>query len=224
MATDTYPRPTSSTSRSRATIEFGKEIVASLGYQGSVSRHLINHMTPNAAAVVAGWTLNPLVPNGGGDFWINEGMANNNAMLVEVKHPFVHHFSADAQFQWAKSMDTDGSGPYYEDPYYPLNAGYSYGPSDFNVGKQFKVFGLWQPVLFHGGNELAGEDRRRVVAERYLPVPHRLPVFADLRHTAVAVLHQLRLLQHPSVLPGQGGHDHSNGAFINGTNFAEQRR
>ena len=183
--------------------EFSKDIVASLGYQGSVSRHLINHMGPNAAAVVAGWTLNPLVPNGGGDFWINEGMANNNAMLVEVKHPFVHHFSADVQFQWAKSMDTDGSGPYYEDPYYPQYSGYSYGPSDFNVGKQFKAFGLWQPVIFHGDSAMARKDPRRMVAQRHLPVPHWLPVFAYLWHLAVTVLHQLQLLEHPSVLPRQ---------------------
>ena len=130
--------------------QFGKNIVASIGYQGSLGRHLINHMNPNAAGVVGGWTLNPLVT--GGDFWLNSGISSNNAMLVEVKHPFAHHFQADAQFQWAKSLDTNASGPYNEDPYYPLLPAYSYGPSDFNVGKSFKIFGLWQPVFFHGGH------------------------------------------------------------------------
>jgi hypothetical protein len=132
---------------------FSKQVVASLGYEGSSSHHLVNHETPNAAAVVAGVPLNPLIT--GGDYWTNGGSANNNALLAELKHPFVHHFSADAQFLWAKSMDTDGSGPYYEDPYFPENPAFSYGRSDFNIGKSFKAFGLWQPVIFHGGNNLA---------------------------------------------------------------------
>jgi len=128
--------------------QIGTQLVASVGYQGSTSRHLINHETPNAPAVVQGLALNPLVT--GGDFWTNTGSANNNALLIELKHPFIHHFSADAQFMWAKSMDTDGSGPYSEDPYFPENPAYSYGRSDYNIGKSLKVFGLWQPVIFHG--------------------------------------------------------------------------
>jgi hypothetical protein len=44
----------------------------------------------------------------------------------------------------------NGSGPYEEDPYYPLNPSYAWGRSDFNVGKSFKAFGLWQPVIFKG--------------------------------------------------------------------------
>ena len=127
--------------------QIGKQLVASVGYQGSTSRHLINHETPNAPAVVQGLALNLLVT--GGDYWTNSGSANNNALLIELKHPFVHHFSADAQFMWAKSMDTDGSGPYSEDPYFPENPAYSYGRSDYNIGKSLKIFGLWQPVIFH---------------------------------------------------------------------------
>ena len=133
--------------------QIGKELVLSAGYEGSTSRHLINHETPNAPAVVQGVALNPLIT--GGDFWTNIGSANNNALLIELKHPFVHHFSADAQFMWAKSMDTDGSGPYSEDPYFPENPAYSYGRSDSNIGKSLKVFGLWQPVIFHSEHSWA---------------------------------------------------------------------
>ena len=55
---------------------------------------------------------------------------------------------ADAQFTWAKTMDTS-SGPYFEQPY-PYDPSLSYGRSDYNVGKAFKLFGVWQPVLFRG--------------------------------------------------------------------------
>ncbi len=33
----------------------------------------------------------------------------------------------------------------------PLN----YGPSDYNVGKAFKLYGMWQPVLFHASKNWA---------------------------------------------------------------------
>jgi len=55
---------------------------------------------------------------------------------------------ADAQFAWSKSMDTS-SGPYFEQDY-PYNLNLNYGRSDFNVSKAFKLYGMWQPVFFHG--------------------------------------------------------------------------
>ena len=76
-------------------------------------------------------------------------------MLVEIKHPMRHQVSLDAQYMWAKSLDTDGSGPFSQDPYFPLNPIYSYGRSDFNVKNSFKLWGLWQPVFFHGNHAWA---------------------------------------------------------------------
>jgi hypothetical protein len=57
---------------------------------------------------------------------------------------------ADVQYTWAKSMDTS-SAPYSEQ-YYPYNPSLSYGRSDYNVTNAFKVYGMWQPVFFHGNN------------------------------------------------------------------------
>jgi hypothetical protein len=47
----------------------------------------------------------------------------------------------------------DGSQPYYEDAY-PYNPRLAYGRSDYNVGQAFKIYGLWQPVLFQGNSLL----------------------------------------------------------------------
>src|SRR5439155_20533153 len=33
----------------------------------------------------------------------------------------------------------------------PYDVNLNYGRSDYNVGKAFKIFGLWQPVFFRGG-------------------------------------------------------------------------
>ena len=199
--------------------QFGREIVASLGYEGSLGRHLINHENPNAFGVVAGVPLNPLIT--GGDFWTNNGSSSNNALLVEVKHPLVHHFSADAQFQWAKSLDTDGSGPYYEDPYFPLGTGYSYGRSDFDISKSLKIFGLWQPVLFHGGaswmEKIAGGWSLSGIFQYHTGFPfspnYSIGGGGSLYCTQCGYSN-LR----PTYLGG-GGSSHSNDAFINHSNF-----
>ena len=197
--------------------EFGKELVANVGYTGSVSRHLINHMSPDASAVARGQTLNPLVT--GGDFWINEGSANYNALLIELKHPFVHHFSADAQFQLAKSLDVDGSGPYAEDPYYPENPAYSYGPSDFNVGKSVKVFGLWQPVIFHGDswvNKILGDWSLGGIFQYHTGFPYS-PTYnlGQSLYCSQCGYYNIR----PYYLGNGNKNDHSNSALINNTNF-----
>jgi len=126
--------------------DLGHQMIATLGYQGSLSHHLITQYQENAVAAAKGIALNPLVTSI--DTYGNEGASSNNMMLVGLKHQFSRQFSADAQFSWAKSLD-NGSGPYEEDPY-PYNPSYAWGRSDFSVGKAFKLFGMWQPVLFHG--------------------------------------------------------------------------
>ena len=131
-----------------AQYDLGHQFVASLGYQGSLSRDTFFHENPLAVPATSGDTFNPRI--GGGDFWGVNGRANYNAMLAELKHQFSRQFMADAQFTWAKSMDTS-SAPYSEQPY-PFNPSLNYGRSDYNVGKAFKLYGVWQVVLFHGSN------------------------------------------------------------------------
>ena len=126
--------------------DLGHKFVASLGYQGTLSRNIYFHENPNATPAALGYTLNPQI--GGGDYWSVLGHGNYNAMLAELKHDFGRQFMADAQFTWAKSMDT-GSTPYNEQ-IYPYNVNLNYGRSDYNVGKAFKLYGMWQPVFFHG--------------------------------------------------------------------------
>jgi len=128
--------------------DLGHQYVMSLGYQGSLSRDIFFHENPLAVPATLGYTFNPQV--GGGDNWSVNGRANYNAMLAEVKHQFSSQFMADAQFSWAKSMDTS-SAPYSEQPY-PYNVSLDYGCSDYNVDTAFKLFGMWQPVFFHGNN------------------------------------------------------------------------
>ena len=131
-----------------AAYDLGYNFVASLGYQGSLSRDTYFHENPLAVPSTLGDPLNPQI--GGGDYWGVSGHGNYNAMLAELKHDFSHQFQADTQFTWSKCMDTS-SAPYSEQPY-PFDQNLDYGRCDYNVAHSFKVFGVWQPVFFHGSN------------------------------------------------------------------------
>ena len=129
-------------------IDLGHQFVASVGYQGSTGRHLIVQNQAYAATAGTAIARNPLVNNV--QQFVNVGNSNNNSLLVGLKHNLSHGIQFDAEFNYAKTMDT-GSGPFYEDPY-PFAPRLAYGRSDFNYGKAFKLYGLWQPVLFRGHN------------------------------------------------------------------------
>ncbi|HEY6763860.1 MAG TPA: carboxypeptidase regulatory-like domain-containing protein, partial [Candidatus Sulfotelmatobacter sp.] len=129
-------------------VDLGHQIVATVGYQGSASHHIIIQSNAYVTAFANGQAFNPLVT--GVDYYGNSGGSNNNSLLLGLKHQMAHHFLVDGEFQYAKSMD-DGSGPYYEDPY-PYDPYYARGRSDYNFGKAFKLHGLWQPVFFHGSH------------------------------------------------------------------------
>jgi hypothetical protein len=126
--------------------DLGHNLIMTLGYLGSVSHNIFFHQNPNATPAASGFTLNPQI--GGGDLWGVSGHGNYNALLAELKHQFSRQFMADAQFTWSKSMDTS-SGPFFEQPY-AFDPNLNYGRSDYDVSKAFKLFGVWQPVFFHG--------------------------------------------------------------------------
>jgi hypothetical protein len=131
--------------------DVGFATVASLGYQGSLSRHTYFHYNTNAVASVNGIALNPQVNSV--DFYGNGGHGNYNSMIAGLKHQFSRQFTASADFTWSKSMDTS-SGPYSIQDY-PYDSSLSYGRSDYNIGRAFKAYGMWQPVIFHGGHAWA---------------------------------------------------------------------
>ncbi len=123
-------------------------LVATIGYQGSQSRHLLVNANYN---VIAGGNGQPLSPYANFiNYWGNFGTGNYNGLITTIRHTFSHNFQFEGQYTWAKSMD-ENSGPYSRDPY-PYDSHAAYGRSDYNVANGFKVFGLWQPVIFSGSH------------------------------------------------------------------------
>jgi hypothetical protein len=141
-------------------------------------------------------------------------------MLAGLKHDFSHTFSAEAQFTWAHSMDTN-SGPYSEDAYL-FNPAYSYGRSDFDVTHTLKVFGVWEPVIFHGSQNWA----EKVVGGWSISGIMTLhsgfgwtPVF----NVGSNSIYCNTCYQYTNLRPqyrGGAGHSSSNDAFKTGSDFA----
>ncbi len=128
--------------------QFSKNMVATLGYQGSRTEHLIIQNNWNGVAAADGIPLNPSVTSV--DFYGNQGSANFNALIATLQHKFSDHFQAEGQYTYARAMDTN-SGPYEEDPY-PYDVHAAYGRSDYDVRDAFKLFGLWSPVISHSND------------------------------------------------------------------------
>ncbi len=127
-------------------VDLGYSVVMTVGYTGSSGHHSLYNYDATALGQIMGAPQNTLV-NSVNTFG-SGGKSNNNMLLAGLKHQFAHTFSAEAQYAWAHSLDTD-SGPYTRDPYL-YNPRYAYGRSDFDINQSLKIFGLWQPVFFHG--------------------------------------------------------------------------
>ena len=198
-------------------LDLGHAVVANVGYVGSSSHHNLYNLDSTALGELMGAPQNPLV-NSINTFG-SGGKSNNNMLLAGLKHQFSHTFSADAQFTWAHSLDTD-SGPYARDVYL-YNPRFSYGRSDFDVNTSFKAFGLWQPVLFHGGHAwvekvVGGWSLSGIFTVQsgygWTPVyqsPHQIYC-----NTCNYGFQNLRPFYN-----GQAGHSTSSNAFKTGSNF-----
>jgi hypothetical protein len=121
-------------------------LVLAVGYQGSASKHSLVNLNYNVVAAAAGQPLNPIVNFI--NYWGNSGSGNYNGLIATLTHNFSHHFQLEGQYAWAKALD-ENSGPYSRD-LYPFSAQAAYARSDYNVANGFKIFGLWQPVIFTG--------------------------------------------------------------------------
>ncbi len=122
--------------------DLGHNWVASLGYQGSQTRHYTIQNNLN-------WIYAPLNPSVRNLNWYsNTANASYNALLTELQHRFARSFQVDAQYRWSKTID-QGSHDYYID-LYPYDIGLARGPAEFDVRHDFKLWGVWTPRIFTG--------------------------------------------------------------------------
>ena len=128
--------------------EFANNWVATVGYQGSSSRHLTRQYNLNQYYGAQGYALNPMINNV--DYYAKDGNAHFNALLTSLSHRFSNSFQMDVNYRLSRSSDNE-SGP-YSVSYYQFFSQADWGPSDYDVTQAFKLYGIWSPTLFRGGN------------------------------------------------------------------------
>jgi hypothetical protein len=193
-----------------AQYEFAPDWVATLGYEGSQTRHdtIQNNLD---------WLYTPLNPMVNGlSYFYNGANAEYNALLAEVTHRVSHSFDIDAQYMWGRSLD-EGSNEYYLDAY-PYSPTYAFGPSDYNVAQDFKLWGTWSPNFFAGRgllSKLAGGWEMSGIFEVHSGFPWT-PVYGN---TSCNIIFQnsgycnLR----PAAYLGGALSNHSNSTFMSST-------
>ncbi len=124
--------------------DLGHQWMATIGYQGSQTRHYQRQRDLNVVDYPFG--LNPRINR---LYWFtNDANAHYNALLTEIQRRFSSVFSIDFQYRYSKNTD-QGSQDYYIDQY-PFDIRYANGPSDFDVTHMFKLWGVYTPRLFKG--------------------------------------------------------------------------
>jgi hypothetical protein len=126
--------------------DIGSNWVGTLGYQGSMSRHLTRQYNLNQVYGALGYALNPMVNDV--DWYAQDGNSRLNALLTGLQHRFSQSFQLNMEYRLASSWD-NGSGPYTVSNY-QWNPNADWGPSDFDVRHAFKMWGIYSPRLFQG--------------------------------------------------------------------------
>jgi hypothetical protein len=125
--------------------------VASVGYQGSNTRHLTEHYNQYNVGAAQGLAFNPVV--NGVTYYANDGNANFNALLLELKHEFASSFLVDTQYRWSHNIDSGSNA--YAGGFYQYNLATGYATSDYDARHAFKLYGIWSPRIFRGSNSWA---------------------------------------------------------------------
>jgi hypothetical protein len=191
----------------------GAQWVLTVGYLGTVSRHTYFHYQGNAVAAAYGNPLNPQV--NGVDYFDTIGHGSYNAMLVGVRHQMSRSFLIDSQFTWGRSMD-NSSAPYSEQDY-PYDPSLDWGRSDYDLNKQFKIYGLWQPVIFRNAHnwaeKIVGGWSLSGIFNWHTGFPWT-PVYYTSASLYCNTCGYFQLM--PGAYLGGAGHDMSNDAFKSG--------
>jgi len=128
--------------------DLGHQWIASIGYQGSTTRHLTQHYNLYNVAAAQNFMLNPVVK--GITYYSDDGSARFNALLLELKHNFSHSFQLDTQYRLSHTMDSGSNA--YAGGSYQWDIATAFATSDYDVRHAFKVYGVYSPTLFKGSH------------------------------------------------------------------------
>jgi hypothetical protein len=187
--------------------EVGRNWVAKLGYQGSLSRHYTTQNNLN-------WLFAPLNPQVRSlTFYFNDANGDYNAMLLEVEHRFSRSFQFDIQYRWSHAID-EGSHDYFSGQY-PYGHQFNRGDSDFDVRHNIKLYGVWSPRFFKGsgwGEKVLGGWQISGITNWHTGFPWT-PLYANTGCNVVYANSGYCNLR-PAALLKQPSTDYSNSTFM----------
>ncbi len=126
--------------------DLGHQWVASVGYQGSTTRHETEHYNLYDVGAANAIALNPIVS--GVTYYADDGSARFNALLLELRHNFSQSFQLDTQYRMSHSLDSGSNA--YAGGFYQWNLATGFATSDYDVRHAFKVYGIYSPTIFKG--------------------------------------------------------------------------
>jgi len=128
-------------------------LVATLGYQGSLGRHFVRidpiHLT----------TIGSQPSVRAAFFARSDVNSNYNAMIARLQGRFIKQFSFDMNYRFAKSIDNAS----FESPCactnqsFPIDQKEERGPSDFDVRHAFVFAGTWDLPIFQNKSDWEGK-------------------------------------------------------------------
>ena len=198
-----------------AQYDLGHNWAATLGYQGSQTRHAVRQTLLNLLYYPSS---NPLVNSVA--WYSNDANSHFNALLAQVQHRFSSSFEIDTQYRFSKSLDS-GSQDYSQD-LYPWNLSHAYGPSDFDTTHNFKIWGLWNPQFFKNSNSFAKKFLGGWTVSGILTAHSGYPWTAFYCNSIISNVvypNSNQTCVYPSGYNGKGGTNYSNTAFQTGSNF-----
>ncbi len=205
---DFMPTPVTYRFSLETEFEIAHSWVATIGYQGSQTRH---YTRQNNLNWLYPFSLNSRVQNL--QWYSNDANAHYNAMLLELKRRFTSTLDFDIQYRFSKNTD-QGSQDYYIDQY-PFSIVYSNGPSDFDSTHNLKLWGTWSPMLFKGNGwlgKVAGGWAIGGILNAHTGFPWT-PIYSNTGGNVVYPNSGFSTLR-PATYTGGAGTDYGNSTFM----------
>jgi hypothetical protein len=211
--------------------ELPYQMVATIGYQGTLGHHFIrlvdqNFLYTTCAAPAAdgscpaGVAISPFnnsyIPT-------SDVNSNYNGVNVLLSKRMTHGYSFNASYTYSKSLDQasaegPGSLSNQTNPAYPAT---EYGPSDFDNRHRISVSGNWDLPKYHGGHGLVGSLIGGWQVNGIFQYHTGFPWTPVTGQPTVAVVQSALTIAptRPTAYFGGAHNSCSNSAYINGTNF-----
>jgi hypothetical protein len=215
--------------------ELPHQMVATIGYQGSVGHHFIRLVDQNflyptctAAGVPAALNSDGTCPGNQSPFdntYIPTADVNTNynGLNVLLNKRMSHGYNLTASYTYAKSLDqasNEGPGS-LSNQTNPAHPDTEYGPSDFDVRHRISVSGNWDLPKYHNGHGFVGSALSGWQVNGIYQFHTGFPWTPVTGQPTVAIVQSAQTIAptRPTAYFGGAHNSCSNNAFIDGTNF-----